>query len=593
MQLHVSRSKNAESFYIIKGYRDRETGKATSKVVERLGARAELEARLGAGTDIAAWGRARARELTEAEQASSRKVAVEYDPSRPLEAGARRVFNGGYLFLQRIYHELGLDEACRQVASARAFSYDLDAILSRLVYGRILSPASKASTAGFAHTLIEPPAFETHQVYRALGALAGGCDAIQAALYKGSARLGKRATRALYYDCTNYYFEIEQEDALRRYGPSKQHQPSPLVQMGLFMDADGMPLAFCIDHGAKNEQLTMRPLEQRVIDDFGLSEFVVVTDAGLSSLANRRFNSEGRRHFITTQSVKCLKGHLRAWALEEGGWQAPGSDAVFDLAEVAARLDGGGLGDGERAQVRDRVFYKSRRIKERDPVTKGYFEQTLVVTFSFKYRDYQRSVRQGQAERAAKAIAEGPSRLERKGRNDYRRLIKRTAVTGDGEVAECAAYAIDEAAIAKEACYDGFYALATSFDDDDVPGILKASQRRWEIEECFRIMKTEFKARPVYLSRADRIEAHFLTCFIALAVYRVLEARLGGRFTVRQVIDTLKGMDFEEVKGEGYRPLYQRTEVTDALHDAFGFRTDFEIIPDRDMKRIIRLTKKR
>lgn len=594
MRVKVTKSKNSESLYIIKSFRDPVTKKSTSKIIEALGTRSALQEKLGAEADVMQWARERAAQLTEEEKLRQRRVVVSYDPSRQIEKGRRAIFNGGYLFLQAACAELGLKGITADIAKRRSFSFDLFCILSRLVFGRILEPASKRATTAFAQTLIEKPSFEPHQVYRALEVLAAENDFIQAELYKNSQRALGRKTGVLYYDCTNFFFEIEEEDDFRRFGLAKDHKPNPLVEMGLFMDADGMPLAFCMDAGNVSEQTTMLPLEEKLIADFGLSKFVTCTDAGLSSLANRRFNSCGERQFITTQSVKKLKAHLKTWALDPAGWSAQGCTKTFNLDEIARHYESDSLADSARASLRDRVFYKRRRIKEKDASSEGgSFEQELIVTFSFKHRDYQRHVRDSQIERALRAMKNDPGRMERKGLNDFRRLCKRTSVTGEGEIADTIKWELDAQAIAKEESFDGFYALATSFEDEDVETILKVNSQRWEIEECFRIMKTEFRARPVYLSREDRIRAHFLTCFIALLVFRVVEKKLGASFTCEEIIKTLKSMNFEEIRGEGWRPMYERNDITDALHKAFGFETDFEILTNQTMKKIIRQTKGR
>jgi len=592
VKVQVSRSKNACSYYITKGFRDPATGKPTTKVVERLGNEEAIRAKIGPDADVMEWCRARADELEEQERARTRKVTVAYDPTALIASGERRAFNCGYLFLQDVYCSLGLPAECARIAAERRFTYDLDAVLSRLVYGRVLEPGSKRATCEFARGLIEPPGFEPHHAYRALGVLAAESEAIQAALYRASEAASRRRTSVLYYDCTNFFFEIEEEDGFRRYGPSKQHQPLPLVQMGMLMDAEGMPLAFDMQPGNESEQGTLTPLEEKVMADFGVSRFVVCTDAGLSSQANREFNSRGERHFVTTQSLRKLKKRLREWALEPSGWRAAGSDGLFDLGEVRALADDPGTPAEARGALYGKTFYKVRRAKEKN-ADGEWFEQNLVSTFSLKYRDYCRAIRQGQLERAARAIADGRAKRHRKGPNDPMRFAKRTSATAEGEVADVDVWEIDGAKVADEAAFDGFYGLATSLDADDVPGILKVAAGRWEIEECFRIMKDEMEARPVYLSREDRIRAHFLTCFIALLVYRIVERRLGGAFTCAQVIDTLRGMDMERVRGEGWRPLYTRTEVTDALHEAFGFRTDYEIVPEAAMREILRKTRRR
>lgn len=590
MKVQVSKSKNACSYYITKGFRDPATGKSTTKVVEKLGSEKTIRAKIGPDADIMAWCRLRADELERQEAARTRKVSVTYDPASLITADTRSTFNCGYLFLQDVYSSLGLAKVCARIAEKHRFSYDINAILSRLVYGRIIEPVSKRATYELACTFIEKPGFEPHQIYRALSILKEESEAIQAALYRASAKQNRRHTGILYYDCTNFFFEIEQEDDFRKYGLSKQHQPLPLVQMGMFMDADGMPLAFDMTPGNTSEQGTLTPLEKRVMKDFGLSRFVVCTDAGLSSRTNREFNSQGKRHFITTQSIKKLKGHLRDWALSPTGWLTFGSDEVFNLDDVCACADKLSCDDAAYKALLSKTFYKTRRIKEKGSDGR-WFEQNLITTFSLKYRTYCQSIRQGQLDRAARAIDEGRAFCHRKGPNDPMRFAKRTSITSEGELAECDIWEIDADKVEKETAYDGFYGLATSLDVDDIAGILKVAAGRWEIEECFRIMKDEMRARPAFMSREDRIRAHFLTCFLALLIYRIVEKRLEGKFTCPQIIDTLRSMEMEHVYGEGWRPLYVRTELTDALHEAFGFRTDYEIIPESEMRNIIRKTK--
>lgn len=592
MRVKITKSKNAESFYVIKSVR-LENGKTTTAVVEKLGTRKSIQEMIGAGNDVEQWARNRAAELTEQEKKQKHTIKVEYSPVKRIASGERRLYDGGYLFLQDILYSLGISSACKNIKERYRFEYDLESVLTRLIYGRILDPSSKRSTCAFAQGLIEAPDFKEHQVYRALEVLAQESEFIQSEFYKNSKKAFGRKTGVLYYDCTNYFFEIEQEDGLRRYGLSKEHRPTPIVQMGLFMDAEGIPLAFCIHPGNASEQITMTPLEQTIIDDFGVSKFVTCTDAGLSSLANRRFNAQDSRQFITTQSVKKLKGHLRTWALDAKDWSARGKKGTFDLEQVIAAYEGKDTKEAEKAALRNLTFYKSRMVKEKDAKSEnGYFEQQLIVTFSLKHRDYQQSVRTGQIDRAIRAIGSDGSRMDRKGANDFRRLCKKTSVTKDGEVADVGVWSIDETQIAQEARFDGFYALCTSFENEDIETLLKVNARRWEIEECFRIMKTEFKARPVYLSREDRIRAHFLTCFIALLAYRLLEKQLKSEFTCEQIIKTLRDMKFEKVRNEGYRPMYAPNKITDALHDSFGFHTDYEILSTASMRQIIRQTKK-
>lgn len=571
MRVKESRSKNSTSLSIIKS--TYENGKRSSKVVERLGNLEEI-ALAHPGIDPYLWADARAEELTRQEGEGKRQVLVAYSTSKQIAKGEGRLFEGGYLFLQRVYHDLGLDRICADIASRHKFTYDLSSVLSRLIYGRILDPASKLSTYEFSKTLLEPQAGDLQHVYRALDVIAEEDDFIQSALYKNSKRISKRNDSVLYYDCTNFFFEMESEDGLCQYGPSKENRPNPIVEMGLFMDGDGVPLAFSIHPGNTNEQLTLKPLEEKIIRDFSHSRFVVCTDAGLSSTANRRFNSEGDRAFITTQSIKKLKAYLKTWALDPTGWKATRNGRTYDITA----LDAG--------KHKETLFYKERWIND------DGLEQRFIVTFSIKYRDYQRTIRSRQITRAEKLIDSAPKSIGKPRQNDFKRLISTVAHTEDGEVAEGKHYSLDMKKIAEEEAYDGFYGVCTNLEDP-APDIAEINARRWEIEECFRIMKHEFKARPVYLSNDERIRAHFATCFIALIIHRLVEQKLEGKYTCEKIVDGLRAMKFLKVKGEGFVPAYTRTDFTDDLHRTFGFRTDFQLVTTKEMNKIIRATKSR
>ncbi len=348
--------------------------------------------------------------------------------------------------------------------------------------------------------------------------------------------------------------------------------------MGLFMDADGLPLAFRLFNGNENEQPSLKPLEEKILKDFNLSKFVVCTDAGLASHENRLFNNEGERAYIVTQSLKTLKQYLRDWSLDPTGWQLKNSTELYDISQI---------NPADEAEL-DRFYFKSRWIKEKD------LEQQLIVTFSFKHKLYQQDLRAKQIERAQGKIAK-PSSLNRRNVNDPARFVKRYSVTEDGELAEQDVYYLDSDTIAKEAQYDGFYGLCTNLDDDPLD-ILAVNRGRWEIEAAFRIMKSELKARPVHLKRDDRIQAHFLTCFIALLIHQLMTKKIQSQLPENPpsgeiIVDTLSKMDFLEKEGDGFIPVYTRTDITDAIHDAFGFRTDLELVPNREMRKIVNLTK--
>lgn len=572
MRLNVTKSKNAASLYVVKSIYNPKTQSNTSKIVEKLGTEAELRKKLN-GEDPYVWAKNYINELNKKEKLENKEVLVKYLPNKQISKDEQTSFNGGYLFLQKIYNELGLNKITKDISSRYKFNYNLDSILSRLVYSRIIFPASKLATNELSKNFIEQPDFDLHQIYRALEVISKESDFIQSELYNNSLKVYNRKKGILYYDCTNYFFEIEQEDGLKQYGVSKEHRPNPIVQMGLFMDADGIPLAFCINKGNTNEQVTLKPLEEKIISDFKLSKFVVCTDAGLASTANRKFNDSKNRSFITTQSVKKLKKHLKEWALDPNGWKLSGSNTIFNINELDEEKDF------------KKVFHKERCVKE------DGLEQKLIVTFSLKYKNYQETIRNRQVEKAQNTIDKNPTKLKKCNTNDYKRFITKSSCTDDGEIASNDILGIDMSLIAKEAAYDGFYAVCTNLSDD-ASAIIKVNQKRWEIEECFRIMKTEFKARPVFLQNDDRIEAHFTTCFISLMIYRLLEKKLEEKYTCSEIITTLRNMNFLNVQGEGYIPTYTRSDLTDSLHDVSGFRTDFQIVKNQTMKKIFKNTQK-
>lgn len=581
MRLQISQSKNATSYYVVKTVKI--NGKKTNKIHEKLGTHEELKGKLGDDKDPREWAEEYVRQLNrKLEEGKEPDVIVKYSPRKQIDKDVQRIFNGGYLFLQQIFHELKLHKLCKEISQRYKFKFNLDSILSRLVYGRILFPLSKLATYEESKKFIEQPDFKPHQTYRALGYLAKEVDLVQSFLYKNSLKISTRNAGILYYDCTNFYFEIEEEDGKKQYGASKDHKPNPIIQMGLFMDGDGIPLAFSLFDGNMNEQLTLKPLEKKVLSDFELSRFVVCTDAGLSSEANRKFNDKDGRAFITTQSIKKLKAYLKEWALEPTGWKLTGTDDIYDISKLDEMIEK--TDEKNKEKLRSMVFYKERWIKEND------LEQRLIVTYCVRYRDYQRSIRNSQIDRANKIIDENPSVIKKPRQNDCKRFIKKTNVTSDGEVADKELYSIDTTLIKREAAYDGFYGVCTNLEDD-ISEIIKINRRRWEIEECFRIMKSEFEARPVYLTREDRIEAHFITCFIALIVYRLLEKRLNEKFTCHEIIRELREMNFKKIEGEGYEPVYTRTDFTDALHEVFSFHTDYEIVTMKQMKKILKITK--
>lgn len=577
MYVSITGNKGNQDVYIKQSYR-KDNGKTSSRIYKKLGKyNTLLEQFSGNEKELMDWAKKEAEKETLAYNHQKEKVSLSLSPLARIPLDEERVFNIGYLFLQKICSELRIDNICRNIRNHHRFSYDFHAILTDLIYARILAPSSKLSSYKYCHSLLEPPKYSLQDLYRALSVLAEESDFIQEELYKNSNFIHSRNSKILYYDCTNYYFETEAEDGIKKYGKSKEHRPNPIITMGLFMDADGIPLAFDIFLGNQNEQLTLKPLEKKVIKDFNCSEFVFCSDAGLGGKSNRFLNSFGNRSYIITYSLKKMKKEERELALLPTQFKVPGSNKLIDLRTL----------DESDPKVYNTIYYKEY------PLVTGDMDETVIITYSPKYKAYQSKIRNTQIDRAKKMIQSSDKTRKGKGSNDPARFIQRTAVTEDGEIAQKNIYELDKAKILEESMYDGFYAVITNLEGD-IREIININKQRWEIEENFRIMKSEFEARPVFVRREDRIKAHFLTCFISLLAYRLLEKKLGEEFTYSQILETLRNMNVTLLsKDSGYIPSYKRTKITDKLHSSFGFRTDYEFTRKSTMRTIIKETKQK
>ena len=570
MRLKINKSKNSTNYYAIVDTKTKD-GKRSTKIYKRLGNEQEI-LKISNGLSAHEWAEKEVAKLKKAYEEKSLKIIAEFSQSDLIKKDVQTSFNGGYLFLQDIYYSLGLNKICKEISDKYRIKYDLNSVLSNLIYTRIIEPSSKLSAFETAKTFLEQPNFELQNIYRALEIIANETENIEAQVYKNSLNVVNRNTKILYYDCTNYFFEIEQAEGIKQYGKSKENRPLPIVQMGLFMDGDGFPLAFVINSGNTNEQITLKPLEKQIIKDFELSKFVVCTDAGLASIDNRLFNNIQNRSFIVTQSLKKIKGHLRDWALSKEGWHKLNSKKEINLNNI------------DNSSTNEEIYYKERWINENN------LSQRLIVSYSPKYAAYQKKVRNNQIERA-KNLINNPSSVSKNRQNDPSRFVNSSFVTTDGEIADKRVLTLNQAAIHNEELFDGFYAVCTTLSDD-ISEIIKVNKRRWEIEESFRILKTDFKARPVYLKREDRIKAHFTTCFLSLLIYRILEHKLKEKYSSSDIINTLRNMNFLKKEGCGYIPTFKRTNLTDSLHQQFEFRTDTEIVPENVMRKIFKKTKK-
>ena len=576
MRLSTSRSKNTIIYYIIKDYT--KNGKRSTKIVEKIGNIDEVKSKAG-NQDYKEWLKEYVKEYNE-EHCKKEIITIKKNNKKIIESNINSKFNVGYLFLEKIYNQLKLKDICNTIQDNYKFRFDLNEILSYLVYARIIFPSSKLEIFKQCQNFIEQPSFELHDEYRALSYIAENIDFIQESLFNNSKQVINRNSKVIYYDCTNYFFEIDEEDEFRKYGISKEHRPNPIVGMGLFMDGDGIPLSFNIYPGNQNEQKTLIPEETKIINDFKLDDtkIILCTDAGLASDEIKKFNIQDNRGFVITQSLKKLKDEYKERIFDKSDWRIPNDlKNVYNLEIIEND-------ESLKEKYYDTLFYKIIETETKS------VKQDLIVTFCFKYFDYNRNIRNNQIERAKKSIETNNVTRKGKNQNDYRRFINSTPLTENGEVAENTNYSINEDIIKEEEKYDGFYALTTNLTGN-INEILKITKGRWEIEESFRIMKSDFLARPINLSREDRIKAHFMTCFISLLIYRILEKKLDYKYTTSEILNTLKEMNMFESKGDGYIPTYIRTNLTDELHEIFGFRTDYEINTYKDFKKIFQQIK--
>lgn len=602
MKLKISQTKNSCNLYVQKAYRDK-NGKSTSKIVEKIGSLEEVRQRSG-DEDPIDWAKAYVARLTEEEKEQRRVVMPRLHPSKIIEKGVSQSCMSGHLFLQRLYYKLGIDRICTAIARKYKFDYDLNSVLQLLVYGRVLQPASKLSTFRAAQDYIEPFEVDLQHIYRSLDIIADNDVYIQKRLFKNSESVVKRDTTVMYYDCTNYFFERECADpviidkdgqrhvGLRQYGASKEHRPNPIVQMGMFIDNTGFPIAMCINPGNTNEQITLIPTEKNIVEGMGIEKVVVCTDGGLSSEDNRSYNSTAERSFITVQSLKKLNEAYTKWALEPTGWKLlPLTQAQKEAQRKRKSLKSEDRPDETELEFDltqedtakyygERTFYRERWIVNE----KTKFSQRLIVTFSYKYRDYLRALRQREIAVAEKNVRKGCSGKKKSKSPD--RFLSETHVTKDGEEALHKIVALNLDAIADEERYDGFYGICTDLTDD-ADFIISMNHNRWESEDAFRVIKTDFKGRPVFVWTDQHIKAHFVICFIALLLFRILEHELEYKYTSSEIISTLRSMTMNIIHGEGYRPNFTRTDLTDALHEKAGFRTDTEIVTNQKIRQIL------
>jgi len=584
MRKKITKSKNKVHYSIIEDYTNSD-GNRTTRVVENLGNQEDVEKRFKTkDIDVAIE-----NYIKKLKSKKESIVSLYKNPNKRIPKNIRGTFNVGYLFLKKIYYELKLNLLCDEIKSKYKFEFDLNDILQCLIYSRILWPASKISTYEKSKAFLQKPNFKYHDMLRALSYLTNEFDFIQKFLFDNSNKIMNRNYKVIYYDCTNF-FMYTNEDDFTRLGISKEHQPLPLVQMGLFMDGDGLPFAMNINPGNTGECTTMIPTEEKFLKDYNMDgkNIVVCTDAAMCSDEIKNFNVKDGRGFVITQSIKKLNDNLKKWSLDLKGWRILGNIVdVYNIEDIAKDED-------LKQAYYDTIFYKEIECETKS------VKQTLIVTFSFKYQEWQRKTKQRQYESAERMIQEANKANKDaskkkdvvkiklgKSPNDPRRFVKQIAVTPSGKSVCDIIYEINEDKLKEENQYNGFYGITTNLNDD-TKTIIKVMNGKWEIEESFRIMKEEFDSDNIYLTREDRIRAHFLTCFLSLFIYRTLEHRLDEEYSVFKIIDCLRTMNVLETKGDGYLPEYTRSDLTDKLHELASFQTDTEIVTIKQMREILK-----
>lgn len=586
MRLQINKSKSNTTYCIIKDYTNLK-GKRTTCIYEALGNDDKLIERFGSINTLDKVQEYIDDLNQQIKHNKEPKTTVELNPSKRIEKGIKRSFYSGHLFLRKIYYKLGIDKICKSIKEKYKFEFDINKIVECLIFARIIWPSSKLSTFEQSRKFIGNYDFDLQHIYRALTYLSHEMNNIQKQLFDNSNKVIDRNYKVIYYDCTNYFFYTEEND-FKRNGISKQHQPLPLVQMGLFMDADGYPFSMNINPGNTSETKTMIPSEQEFLDNYNMKgkNIIVCTDAAMCTDDIKRFNVKDGRGFIITQSIKKLKNELQDFALDKTGWRILGNlKDIYNLEDI------------EKDDYSKKLYYNTIFYKEIECETKSV-NQTLIVTFSFKYQEYQHKLKTHQLERAKKIVEETNKKNKKaknkkdieqikitKNQNDPKRFIKQIKTTDAGEIANNIEYLIDEEIYKNEEKYNGLYGITTNLIDD-TETIIKVMKGRWEIEESFRIMKDEFDSGTVHLSREDRIKGHFITCYLSLFIYRYLEHQLDDKYTVHDIVSTLKDMKMLEIKGKGFIPEYERTDLTDDLHNFLGIETDNEIVDYKKIKKI-------
>lgn len=615
MKLNYDRKSKDPTYFVQKGYRNGK--KTTTKNIARIGKHSEL---LKITDDPLAYAKEQVALYNDEEKSSRITMEVKIDFEEKIKINKDLVssstnLNIGYLYLQRLYHELEIGSFFQQISASSKITFEPNTVNRFLTFARVLYPDSKLGTHQHLNHYYEKPSFSYNHIMRTMDLLAEHYDDYLAHLFNKSQNTVKRNTSVCYYDCSNYYFEIESPDedyvdevtgetikGFRKYGISKQHQPAPLVEMGLFMDSDGIPLTMCLTSGSDNEQTTAIPLEKKLAAMLKGKKLVYCADAGLGSLNIRNFNSMGGRAFIVTQSIKKLSGTLKTAVFNDADYKLLSCDNAVSIADLKSfdknAPDNNGLYNDKAYKIinadkaMDLGFYEEKTLKNgrtRKVKSKAVIRQKIIITFSRKMMEYQRFIRNRQIERAKALLKSLDPETYKKGPNDVTRFIKRNSSTKSGEKATDR-YILNQDVIDEEEKYDGYYAAATNLDDS-AKDIIEVSSKRYKIEDCFRVMKSNFGARPVFHQTREHITAHFMICYTALLIYRLLEKKLDmnkTHFTVENIIETLQNMEVANLEDVCYMSTYTCSQVCTALNAVFNLGLDKKYYQPKELNKKIK-----
>ncbi len=615
MKLSYDRNSKDPTYFIQIGIRNGK--KTTTKNIKRIGKHSEL---LLITSDPLAYAKEQVLKFNQEYKEGKIDMSFKVDFNEKLTATSATasksvLLNVGYFILQKIYQDLRIKDFFADLQTNSKITFDCDTINRFLSFARILDPKSKLGTFDRLGTYYEKPSFEYHQLLRFMDILHENYDSYLECLFLNSNNIVKRNTSVCYFDCTNYYFEAEDEDdeyvdevtgevlkGLRRYGPSKEHRPNPIVQMGLFMDGNGIPISMCINSGSDNEQKCAIPLEEKITKMFKNKKFIYCADAGLGSLNIRKYNSMGGRAFIVTQSIKKLSGKLQEAVFNDYDYHRLSDDAPITIKYMKEfdRLKKDNLAlyndviykilDADSAVdvgLYEEKIYKNGKSKM--VKSKAVLKQKIIITFSRKMMEYQRHIRNAQIERAKNILSTKNVEDIKKGPHDVTRFIKRTSIGKDGEKASDK-YSINQSVIDEEEKYDGYYAIATNLEDD-AKSILEINSKRYKIEDCFRVLKTNFNARPVYHRNRNRIIAHFMICYTALLIYRLLETKLnqyGTHFTTGDILETLRNMNVSNTQDAFYTAAYSGSQVCTSLNGIFDLGLDKKYYLSKELNKKIK-----